>query len=218
MVQLAKKEVFGLVDMDSFAGPSDVLIVANEAANPAWVAADMLSQAEHNPGAGLVVTDSEEFAGKVLAELETQMCATGPGRSNRRMPDRLQRDYRLRDHGRGGSIGPMTLRPSICRSSAASKAGISASGWSTPERSSLGPIHRWRSGDYWRGARATRCRRARRANSSAPLPANDFVKSSSIIEYSRQQLADAADDIVRLALTEGLDAHAKSVQKRVKEQ
>ncbi|MHC4773472.1 MAG: histidinol dehydrogenase, partial [Planctomycetota bacterium] len=74
LVQLAKKECFGLVDMDSFAGPSDVLIVANDQANPAWVAADMLSQAEHDPGAGIVVTDNADFAKKVLAELETQ-CA-----------------------------------------------------------------------------------------------------------------------------------------------
>ncbi|MHC5163404.1 MAG: histidinol dehydrogenase, partial [Planctomycetota bacterium] len=74
VVQLAKKECFGLVDMDSFAGPSDVLIVANDQANPAWVAADMLSQAEHDPGAGIVVTDNADFAKKVLAELEIQ-CA-----------------------------------------------------------------------------------------------------------------------------------------------
>ena len=73
VVQLAKKEVFGLVDMDSFAGPSDVLIVANAQANPAWVAADMLSQAEHDPGAGIVVTDSASFARAVLAELEEQV-------------------------------------------------------------------------------------------------------------------------------------------------
>ena len=72
VVQLAKKECFGLVDMDSFAGPSDVLIVANDRANPAWVAADMLSQAEHDPGAGLLVTDSADFAQKVLAQLQTQ--------------------------------------------------------------------------------------------------------------------------------------------------
>ncbi len=61
-VQMAKKEVFGAVDIDSIAGPSEVLIIANESANPAWVAADMLSQAEHAPGSALVFTDSQDFA------------------------------------------------------------------------------------------------------------------------------------------------------------
>ena len=60
-VQMAKKKVFGLVGIDSIAGPSEVLIIANKSANPAWVAADMLSQAEHNPGSAVLFTDSEKL-------------------------------------------------------------------------------------------------------------------------------------------------------------
>ncbi len=70
--RMAKKKVFGLVGIDSIAGPSEVLIIANNKANPAWVAADMLSQAEHNPGSAVLFTDSEKLAIEVLAELKRQ--------------------------------------------------------------------------------------------------------------------------------------------------
>ena len=72
-VQMAKREVFGVVDIDSIAGPSEVLIIANDDANPAWVAADMLSQAEHDPGSAILFTDSQELAEKVIGELEGQV-------------------------------------------------------------------------------------------------------------------------------------------------
>ena len=72
-VQSAKKEVFGSVGIDSIAGPSEVLIIANDKANPAWVAADMLSQAEHAPGGAVVFTDSRKLANEVLAELKNQV-------------------------------------------------------------------------------------------------------------------------------------------------
>ena len=72
-VQTAKKMVFGYVDIDSVAGPSEVLIIANDEANPAWAAADMLSQAEHDPGSAAVFTDSQQLAGKILEELKKQL-------------------------------------------------------------------------------------------------------------------------------------------------
>ena len=71
-VQTAKKMVSGIVGIDSIAGPSEVLIIANDKANPAWVAADMLSQAEHAPGGAIVFTDSQKFAESVLGELKQQ--------------------------------------------------------------------------------------------------------------------------------------------------
>ncbi|MEE9371289.1 MAG: histidinol dehydrogenase, partial [Sedimentisphaerales bacterium] len=72
-VQMAKKKVLGLVGIDSIAGPSEVLIIANDSANAAWVAADMLSQAEHTPGSAVLFTDSQDFAGRVLDELKNQV-------------------------------------------------------------------------------------------------------------------------------------------------
>jgi histidinol dehydrogenase len=71
--QLAKKEVFGLVDIDSFAGPSEVLIIADDSARADWVAADMLSQAEHAPGSAILITNSAGLAGAVVEHLESQL-------------------------------------------------------------------------------------------------------------------------------------------------
>ena len=213
VVQLAKKECFGLVDMDSFAGPSDVLIVANDKANPAWVAADMLSQAEHNPGAGIVVTDNSDFAQKVLAELEIQ-CA---------QLDRTEATEKCL-LAYSGIVVCETMDAVIdwandfaaehlqvqCgeKSKAISQKFINAGAMF------IGPYTPVAVGDYYAGPSHTLPTRQTSKFFSA-VTSNDFVKSTSIIEYTQQQLAAAADDIVRLAMTEGLDAHAKSVQKRM---
>ena len=213
VVQLAKKECFGLVDMDSFAGPSDVLIVANDKANPAWVAADMLSQAEHDPGAGLVVTDSMDFAKMVLTELETQ-CA---------QLDRAEATEKCL-LAYSGIVVCETMDAVIdwANDFAAEHLQIQCAGDSKAISEKLvnagamfiGPYTPVAVGDYYAGPSHTLPTRQTSKFFSA-VTSNDFVKSTSIIEYTQPQLADAVDDIVRLAMTEGLDAHAKSVQKRV---
>ena len=213
VVQLDKKEVFGLVDMDSFAGPSDVLIVANEQANPAWVAADMLSQAEHDPGAGVVVTDSEAFARAVLAELDIQT----PQLDRADATARCLKAY-------SGIVVCATMDAVIdfANDFAAEHLQVQCGSESKEIAARLtnagaifiGPFTPVAVGDYWAGPSHTLPTRQTSKFFSA-VTSNDFVKSSSIIEYSRSQLAACADDIVRLALTEGLDAHAKSVQRRI---
>jgi len=214
VVQLAKKEVFGLVDIDSFAGPSDVLIVANDKADPAWVAADMLSQAEHNPGAGLVVTDSLDFARKVLAELGRQCAAL----------DRAEAAARcLMDYSAVVVCESMEAVIDWANDFAAEHLQVQCGRQSKAISKKLinagaifiGPYSPVAVGDYWAGPSHTLPTRQTSKFFSA-LTSNDFVKSTSIIEYNRQQLEDAADDIVRLARIEGLDAHAKSIQKRLK--
>lgn len=215
VVQLAKKEVFGLVDMDSFAGPSDVLIVANEQANPAWVAADMLSQAEHDPGAGVLVTDSQALARAVLAELETQVARL----------DRAEATARcLKAYS--GIVVCETMEAVIAFANdfAAEHLQVQCGADSKQIAARLtnagalfvGPYSPVAVGDYWAGPSHTLPTRQTSKFFSA-VTSNDFVKSTSVIEYSQQQLAAAADDIVRLATTEGLDAHAKSVQKRLRD-
>jgi histidinol dehydrogenase len=213
VVQLAKKEVFGLVDIDSFAGPSDVLIVANDKANPAWVAADMLSQAEHNPGAGLVVTDSMALAQKVLAELEIQ-CA------------QLDRAEATAECLKACSaiVVCQTLEAVIdwANDFAAEHLQVQCGRQSKAVSKKLfnagaifiGPWTPVAVGDYWAGPSHTLPTRQTSKFFSA-LTSNDFIKSTSVIEYTQEQLTAAADDIVRLAMTEGLDAHAKSIQKRL---
>ncbi len=214
VVQLAKKECFGLVDMDSFAGPSDVLIVANDQANPAWVAADMLSQAEHDPGAGLLVTDSADFAKKVLAELETQCAKLDRAEAT----EKCLLAY-------SGIIVCENMDAVIdwANDFAAEHLQVQCGGDSKAISQKLinagaifiGPFTPVAVGDYYAGPSHTLPTRQTSKYFSA-VTSNDFVKSTSIIEYTQAQLADAADDIVRLAMTEGLDAHAKSVQKRIK--
>jgi histidinol dehydrogenase len=213
VVQLAKKECFGLVDMDSFAGPSDVLIVANEQANPAWVAADMLSQAEHDPGAGVVVTDSNDFAKKVLAELETQCAQLDRAEATEKCLLAYsgiivcENMDAVIDWANDFAAEHLQVQ---CGedSKAISKKLINAGAIF------IGPYTPVAVGDYYAGPSHTLPTRQTSKYFSA-VTSNDFVKSTSIIEYTQQQLTDAAETIVRLAMTEGLDAHAKSVQKRM---
>lgn len=213
VVQLAKKEVFGLVDMDSFAGPSDVLIVANDNANPAWVAADMLSQAEHDPGAGLLVTDSEPFARAVLAELEKQTPllnrAEAAARCLKAYSAIVVFDTMDAAIDWANDFAAEHLQVQCGSDSKAVAARLTNAG-----AIFIGPYSPVAVGDYWAGPSHTLPTRQTSKFFSA-VTSNDFIKSTSIIEYSQQQLAAAADDIVRLAATEGLDAHAKSVQKRI---
>lgn len=214
VVQLAKKEVYGLVDIDSFAGPSDVLIVANDQANPAWVAADMLSQAEHNPGAGIVVTDSEKLAQAVLVELEKQTPQL----------DRAQATAKcLKAYSGILVFKSMDTAIDWANEFAAEHLQVQCGDQSREFSKRLvnagavfiGPWSPVAVGDYWAGPSHTLPTRQTSKYFSA-LTSNDFVKSTSIIEYTQKQLTESADDIIRLAVTEGLDAHAKSIQIRKK--
>ncbi len=208
-VQLAKKEVFGLCDMDSFAGPSDVLIVADDSANPVWVAADMLSQAEHNPGAALLVTSSGQLAADVLRELETQC-------------ERLSRAGEtlecLIKYSAIVVVESLDEMIEFANNFAAEHLEVQCGGSSRSVAERIGnagaifigdysPVA---VGDYWAGPSHTLPTRQGSKYFSA-LTSNEFVKSSSIIEFTKGQLAENAQNIIRLAQTEGLGAHAASV-------
>lgn len=214
VVQLAKKEVFGIVDIDSFAGPSDVLIVANTKANPAWVAADMLSQAEHNPGAGIVVCDSMPFGRQVLAELHRQLAALS------RAPDTEQC---LIKYSGIAVFEDMDKAIDFANTFAAEHLQIHCGPDSRAVAQRIrnagaifiGEFSPVAVGDYVAGPSHTLPTRQTSCYFSA-LSSNDFVKASSIIEYSAQQLAQAAEAVCRLAQAEGLDAHANSVKIRLR--
>lgn len=211
-VQLAKKELFGVVDMDSFAGPSDVLIVADDNANPAWVAADMLSQAEHNPGSAILVTDSAELASRVLEQLDTQTQQLDRSNETAKclldysavvLVENLEQMIQFANDFAAEHMEIQCGRNSRAVADRIDNAGAIFIGDYTPVAV----------GDYWAGPSHTLPTRQSSKYFSA-LTSNDFIKSSSIIEYSRDQLFASADDIVRLAMIEGLDAHAKSVSIR----
>ncbi|OXU15055.1 histidinol dehydrogenase [Sedimentisphaera salicampi] len=212
-VQLAKKEVFGLVDMDSFAGPSDVLIMADENANTSWIAADMLSQAEHNPGAGIVVTNSESFAKEIISEVESQCSRLSRSRETAECLEKYSAVVAVEDEEAvidfANSFAAEHLEVQFGRRSREIAEKIKNAG-----AIFIGPYSPVAAGDYFAGPSHTLPTR-QSSKYFSPLSSNDFVKSSSIIDFSESMLREGADDIVRLAEIEGLDAHAKSVAIRL---
>jgi len=211
-VQSAKKEVFGSVGIDSIAGPSEVLIIANDKANPAWVAADMLSQAEHAPGSAVVFTDSRKLANEVLAELKNQVNQLSRAEETIKclvdfggivifddMNDVIKHADELATEHLEIQCGAESRKVA----DRIHNAGAIFIGDYSPVAV----------GDYWAGPSHT-LPTGLSAMFSSALTSNDFVKSISIIEYDKKKLAESTDDIIRLAQAEGLDAHARSVQIR----
>jgi histidinol dehydrogenase len=211
-VQTAKLQVSALVGIDSIAGPSEVLIIANEKANPTWVAADMISQAEHDPGGAVVVTDSQELAEKVLAELRNMV---------KKLARAKQAIKCLIEFGKIAVFENMDDAIECANEFAPEHLEIQCGDQSNQIADKIdnagaifiGDYSPVAVGDYWAGPSHTLPTGGNAMFSSA-LTANDFIKSISIIEYDRDKLAQSAADIIRLAEAEGLDAHAKSVKIR----
>ena len=206
--QLAKKEVYGLVDIDSFAGPSEVLIVADDSAHPDWVAADMLSQAEHAPGSAVLVTDSADLAQAVSAALETQLAALDRADETRTCAAQFSLAVVTADLDQAinlaNDFAPEHLQVQ-CRDSSAVAERITNAG-----AIFIGPDTPVATGDYFAGPSHT-LPTGSSARFFSALNVNDFLKQSSIISYHPDALTAAADPIQRIAHAEGLDAHAKSV-------
>ncbi len=211
-VALAKQHVFGEVDIDSIAGPSEVVMLADETANPRFVAADLISQAEHSPGSGVLITWHAPLIEAVRAELTTQL-ATLP-RCDLALTslndygalilarDEAQAieltDLMAPEHLHISTSDPERLLDQI------QNAGAIFLGHMTPVAVGdyfAGPSHVLPTGGT-----------ARFANG---LCANDFLKRSSVIYYNQDALADAAEDIRRIAAVEGLTAHSASVDIRL---
>ncbi|UCF44334.1 MAG: histidinol dehydrogenase [Planctomycetota bacterium] len=214
-VQMAKREAFGLVDIDSVAGPSEVLIIANDKANPAWVAADMLSQAEHAPGSAVLFTDSEDLARNALNELKKQV-------------EQLDRPKEttecLKQFSAVVTFNSMEKAIETANDFASEHLEIQCGNQSREIAHKIenagaifiGDYSPVAVGDYWAGPSHT-LPTGMTAKFFSPLSANDFIKSTSIIEYDKDKLAESAEDIIRLAEAEGLDAHAKSIKFRLKQ-
>jgi len=210
-VQNAKKKVLGLVGIDSIAGPSEVLIIANEKANPAWIAADMLSQAEHAPGSAVVFTDSQELANEVLAELKKQV----------KQLNRAEETIKCLEEF-GGIVVFDNMEDVIDYANFAAEhlqiqcgeqSGDIAEEIKNAGAVFIGDYSPVAVGDYWAGPSHT-LPSGTSARFFSALSANDFIKSTSIIEYDKKRFAESAEDIIRLAEAEGLDAHAKSIRIR----
>ena len=205
----AKKQVFGMVSIDMIAGPSEILVVADATANPRFVAADLLSQAEHDKMASAVlVTDSREFAEKVSAELEVQI------------PQLPRAEIARASIDNNGKIivaeGNLMLAIDIANRIAPEHlelcvdnpfdyldkikhAGSIFMGKYCPEAL----------GDYFAGPNHT-LPTSGTARFSSPLSVDDFVKKTQFTYYTESALQKVADKIAFFAHKEGLDAHAKS--------
>lgn len=211
-VQMAKRAVFGVVDIDSIAGPSEVLLIANNNANPAFIAADMLSQAEHAPGSALLFTDSEKLAKNVLSQLEMQLLLL----ERRKETEKCLLDFSgivvFENIGQcieqANEFAPEHLEIQCGKTSRKIAQKIENAG-----AVFIGDYSPVAVGDYIAGPSHT-LPTGSSARFFSALTSNDFLKSISIIEYDKKRFTKKADYIIRLAETEGLDAHAMSIKIR----
>ena len=213
-VAAAKRVLRGVVGIDSEAGPTEIAILADDTADASYVAADLISQAEHDPmAASVLVTDSLTLADDVDAELEKQVFATrhtaaGPDRADR--PAVRDRAGRRRRAGprRGQRLcgrAPRDPHPRCTRDRGA--------GAQRGRRSSSAPSRRSRSATT-APAPTTCCPTAGCACHSSGLSVRAFLKSVHVIDYSREALAEVADHVVTLAEAEDLPGHGAAVKVR----
>ncbi|MBR1421316.1 MAG: histidinol dehydrogenase [Selenomonadaceae bacterium] len=211
-VTLAKKEVYGHCDIDMLAGPSEILIVADESADPILTAADLLSQAEHDPLAtSILITTDQNLADRVSAEVDKQL-AELPRREIAEtsidlngkiiVTENLDRAIDLANISAPEHLellvkDPWQWIPKIDR------AGAIFLGSNSPE-----PL-----GDYFAGPSHV-LPTGGSARFSSVLSVETFLRRVSLISYTRDALENVSKEIISLAKTEGLDAHARAIEKR----
>ncbi|MEE0982094.1 MAG: histidinol dehydrogenase, partial [Acutalibacteraceae bacterium] len=211
----AKKQVFGMVSIDMIAGPSEILVVADKTCNPKFVAADLLSQAEHDKMASAVlVCDDMDFAEAVSAELERQIPLLPREEIARTSIDNngkiIVADDLLKAIDIANEIAPEHLE--LCMDNPfdyldkIKHAGSIFMGKYCPEAL----------GDYFAGPNHT-LPTSGTARFSSPLSVDDFVKKTQYTYYTRDALSAVADDVAFFAEKEGLSAHARSATIRFEE-
>ncbi len=214
-VTLAKKLVFGTVGIDSLAGPSEVLVIADSTAKAKHVAADLLAQAEHDPmAAAILITTSGGLAKAVAAEVDRQLAGH---------PRQTLTEKSIANYGLAVVVDNLEVAASLSNEFAPEHlqlevaepwdlldnirhAGAIFLGHSTPEAV----------GDYLAGPNHT-LPTSGAARYASPLCTETFMKHSSLIQYSPQALGNVADEIAALTETEGLPSHGESVTLRVRD-
>ena len=211
-VATAKKLVYGKVDIDMIAGPSEILIVADETASPVYLAADLMSQAEHDKiASAILITTSREIADRTAEEIESQMQTLARREIIRESIDNFGAiivtdtvDYAIE---LANGLAPEHLELQIAdpfpKLGMIENAGSVFMGKYAPE-----PL-----GDYYAGPNHV-LPTGGTARFYSPLSVHSFTKRMSFISYSEQALLDAKDDIVRIAEKEGLTAHANAIKVR----
>lgn len=209
----AKRQLYGVVGIDMVAGPSEILVIADAANDPAWIAADLLSQAEHDPAAqAILITDDAQFAGDVQSEVETLLGKLSTGQAARASWDA---------HGLIVVVDDLAKAPALADRLAAEHVELAVAdpqplfarirhagsiflGRHTPEAI----------GDYIAGPNHV-LPTGRRARFASGLSVLDFMKRTSFIDASAQAMAAIGPAAIALAEAEGLPAHAQSVRLRL---
>ncbi len=215
-VATAKKMVFGLCDIDAIAGPSEIMIIADKTANPDFIAADLLSQAEHDVlAAAILVTDSDKLANDVSQQIELQIEELSRQNIARRSIDDNGVAVIVKDIAQAVEIAnrfaPEHLELAVADPNAilndVRNAGAIFMGQYSPE-----PV-----GDYFAGPNHI-LPTGGTARFFSPLGVSDFIKKSSVISYTEQALNEIKDDVIKFADAEGLTAHANAIKIRFKEE
>lgn len=213
-VATAKRMLYGIVDIDMIAGPSEILVLADGTCNPEYVAADLLSQAEHDKlASSVLITDSAELAQKVSEELEKQIPELPRCEIARTSIDTNGKIIIAEDMKQAvaisNEIAPEHLEVCVDNPfellNLITNAGSIFLGKNVPE--SLG--------DYLAGPNHT-LPTSGTARFSSPLSVDDFIKKSSFIYFTEDALNEVGEDVVRFANKEGLHAHGRAVSKRLK--
>jgi histidinol dehydrogenase len=213
-VALAKRQVYGEVDIDSIAGPSEVVLIADWTADPRYIASDLISQAEHSPGASVLITWEPDLIDRVADALVDQLSRLSRGDLARDSLERFGALILVRDEAEAvaltNQIAPEHLHISTSDpdrlAEVLTDAGAIFLGHDTPVAVgdyAAGPSHVLPTGGTARWA--------------SGLTANDFLKRTSLIRVDREGLAALAPDIRMLADKEGLTAHRSSVDIRLED-
>lgn len=214
-VQMTKKLLFGLIDIDAIAGPSEVLIIADDSANPEYVAADLLSQAEHDPDAGsILITNCKNFAMSVKKEIELQ---------TQKAPRKDIIKTSLQSNGliiitktideaiELANIKAPEHLEIICKDATKKVNKIKNAGAIFIGDYSTEPV-----GDYIAGTN-----HILPTNGSArffsPLSVDDFMKKNNIIYYTKKALMKNGKHVINIAENEGLFAHSNAIKVRLKD-
>ncbi|NRR03406.1 histidinol dehydrogenase [Brevibacillus sp. RS1.1] len=214
-VALAKREVFGLVSIDMVAGPSEIAVIADETANPRYVAADLLSQAEHDPmSAAILVTTSQALAEQVSQEVERQLAD---------LPRKSIAEAAIRDYGAILLVADLEEGFAVINRIAPEHLEIMMAEpfehLGKVENAGaifLGPYSSEPVGDYFAGTNHVIPTNGT-ARFSSPLSVDDFIKKSSVISYSKRDLRENGHKIVALAEQEGLSGHGRAILARLRD-
>lgn len=210
-VALAKEYVYGDVAIDSIAGPSEIVVVADDGGNPETIAADMLAQAEHSPGSAILLTASEALAAAVETAAASRLAVLERADLTRDSLERFGAVVITTSDAESAELANELAAEHLSvdtRDPEATLASIRHAG-----AAFLGPFSPVAAGDYAAGPSHV-LPTGGTARFAAGLSANHFLRSGSVISLAEADLAEMAEDIQLLADTEGLTAHRRSVEAR----